>query len=478
MTRRLSLRRLLPLFICALLIGPLAPCSSARAAAAQPLADHVVLISVDGLRPEFYLDPTWPAPMIQQMREEGASARGVESVYPSVTYPSHTAIITGALPARHGIYYNSPFEPGGPTGRWYWHESSIHVPTLWDAARAAGLSTASIGWPVSVGAPIDRNLPEIWSLDPDADPIETLRAAESPPGLLAEVEREATGRLTAENFTIDHMTRDDRAGDIGAYLLATYRPALLAVHLIETDHFQHETGRDGRMVRRSVATADRAIAQIVEAADRIGILERTAFIVTGDHGHGDLHSRLAPNVWLSEAGLLTADPANGDGTRWPEWRAAFLITGAAAFLHLEDASDQEAVALARRALGSLPPRVQSLFRIVEREELDRRGAAPEAVFALAPADGVYFAEDALPPAIRPGSGATHGYPPERPVMHTGFVGWGAGFRQGAVAPLLRLTDIAPVIARLLGLDFDAPDGFLPEGLLESPGGGHSDTDAP
>ena len=129
-----------------------------------PLADHVVLISIDGLRPQFYLDSTWPAPMIQQMREEGAHARAARGIFPSVTYPTHTTILTGSLPSRHRVDYNSPFEPGGSTGRWYWQAGAIQVPTLWDAIRSAGLSSANVSWPVSVGAPVDWNLPEIWSL--------------------------------------------------------------------------------------------------------------------------------------------------------------------------------------------------------------------------------------------------------------------------------------------------------------------------
>ena len=107
----------------------------ADAAADEParLSDHVVLISIDGFRPDFYLDKTWPAPTIQQFAAEGVHALGARGVFPSVTYPSHTTLITGALPIRHGIYYNSPFEPGGQTGRWYWEESLIQSETLWDA---------------------------------------------------------------------------------------------------------------------------------------------------------------------------------------------------------------------------------------------------------------------------------------------------------------------------------------------------------
>jgi predicted AlkP superfamily pyrophosphatase or phosphodiesterase len=129
-----------------------------------PAAKYVVLISIDGLRPEFYKDPQWAMPALQQMAAAGVYADGVRSVFPSVTYPSHTTILTGALPARHGIYYNSPFEKEGQTGKWYWETSLIQTETLWDAARKAGLKTASVHWPVSLGAGVDYNIPEVFDI--------------------------------------------------------------------------------------------------------------------------------------------------------------------------------------------------------------------------------------------------------------------------------------------------------------------------
>lgn len=429
-------------------------------------ADHVVLVSIDGLRPEFYLDPSWPAPMLQHLAQTGSYAEAVRGVFPSVTYPSHTTMVTGALPSRHGIYYNSPFEPEGQTGRWYWEAELIQVPTLWTAARAAGLTSASLSWPVSVGAPVDWLIPEVWPLD-RSDPVEYTRAL-STSGLVAEIEREATGRLTVDNFTIDHITREDRAGAAAAYLLAAKKPNLLLVHLIATDHFQHEEGRDSLKVRLSVAAVDRALAQIVEAAERAGLSERTTLLVTGDHGHVDLHTKLAPNVWLKGAGLLEASSEDGRG----DWRAAFHTTGSSAFLHLRDPGDRAAAELARQALDGLPAGVRSLFRIVERAELDALGADPNAVFALNPVPGVNFTSSTDAPSVRPDSGATHGYIPDFPHIQTGLVAAGAGIRNGGRAAQLRLTDIAPLVAHLLGLDFEAPDGSAPWGFLAGHGEGH------
>lgn len=81
------------------------------------------------------------------MARNGAHAQGVRGVFPSVTYPSQTTIITGALPIRRGVYYNSPFEPSGQTDRWYWETGNIKIETLWHAVRKANLKSANIMWP-------------------------------------------------------------------------------------------------------------------------------------------------------------------------------------------------------------------------------------------------------------------------------------------------------------------------------------------
>jgi hypothetical protein len=429
------------------------------AAHPAPRATHVVIISVDGFRPDFYLDERWPAPTIQQMAREGAHARGVRSVFPSVTYPSHTTIVTGALPARHGIVYNMPFEGLNPTGRWYWDASAIKLPTLWDAVRAAGGKSAAVSWPVTVGAAIDWNIPEVFSVERLADPLQPMREASRPRGLFEEVEREATGHLTAELYGGNWLARDDRSGAMAAYLLERYRPTLLLLHVFGTDHWQHEEGRDGPHVRRAVAAVDRAVGQVLDAAERAGIRDSTAIIVTGDHGFVDVDLQVRPNVWLVRAGLAPA----GDGP----WRALFHPSGAAAFLHLRDPADRDAVARARAALDALPPGERRLFRVLDRAALDAAGADPAAALALAPVPGVSFSPARDGNAVSPGTGGTHGYFPDFDDIRTGFVGWGAGFRPGAVASTMGLEDVAPIVAELLGLRFQAPDGVLHPGLLSA-----------
>lgn len=452
------------LVLAALLLGLLLPIFPAAPAAAEDgrseeigssterIADHVVLVSIDGLRPEFYLDAKWPAPMLQQLARDGAHAERVEGVFPSVTYPSHTTMITGVRPAAHGIFYNSPFEPAGSTGAWYWEEDAIRVPTLWDLCRDAGLATASLSWPVSVGAPIDHNVPEVWDPTGRESFVETARR-HATPGLLDEIERQATGRLRHETFTIDYHTREDRAGDAAAWVFEEHRPALLTLHLIATDHFQHEDGRESDRVRRAVAAVDRALAQVWETAERIGVLDRTTFVIIGDHGHVERHTEIRPNVLLEEAGLLE--------------RVRFHTAGASAFLHLLDPQDEAPAREARRILDQQPTAVRSLYRILDRDDLDRLAAAPEAAFALALEPGVDASASTDGTLLGPTEGATHGYLPDvHPHIYTGLVASGAGIRPGAAAAEMALVDVAPLVVEMLGLDAPPMEGQAPLGWLE------------
>lgn len=418
-------------------------------------ADHVVLVSIDGLRPHMYRDERWPAPVVQELSRHGAIALAVRSVFPALTYPAHVTMVTGALPARHGVVDNAPFEPIATSGRWVWEASAIRVPTLWDAVRARGGTSAAISWPVTVGAAIDWNVPDVWSPD-DPSSIAPIRASTTPAGLFEELEREATGRLSDATFSLDTLGREDVVGAMAAYLFARYRPTLMLVHAIGLDHVRHRLGRDNDLARRAVAAADRALARVVETVERLGLAGRTTFVVTGDHGSVDVHTTLLPNVWLREAGLLDTG----------SWLAFFHASGGSAFLRLNPAGDPpRAFETVQSIVAGLPPGVRALFRVLDRQDLDVLGADPDAVLALTAAPGVVFSADRDGEPVQAAHGAGHGYDPGLHDMTTGFVAAGAGVRAGAVVPLLPMPHIAPFIAALLGLDLPDIDGTLFPGLL-------------
>ena len=337
----------------------------------KPRAKHVILISVDGLQPKYYLDEGWPAPAIQQVYREGAHAVAVRSVFPALTYPGHTTLVTGALPARHGIVHNKQFAPVDDPP-WLKDASLIKVPALWDAVRARGGTTASVLWPLTAGAAIDWNLPDIWP-GGDGDLIAALRGHDQPRGFLEELEREATGRLSPENFNNKWLSHDLRVALLAEYLFERYRPTLLLVHTQTSNQVPQEPDWRNPRRARSVAASDQIVSILLEVIERTDAWNETAVIVTGDHGNTEVHTQIRPNVWLAKTGLRGKSLEKGD------WRATFHALGGSAFLRVKNDEDVDAV---RRVLDDVPPAIRSLFRIIEREELDLLGADPGAPFAL------------------------------------------------------------------------------------------------
>ena len=154
-------------------------------------APHLIIVSIDGLMPSTIRDAEklgLKIPNLREFRDNGAFAQGLRGVMPTVTYPSHTTMMTGREPAQHGIISNELFDPDQRLDHaWYWYAESIKTPTLWDMARSKGLTTAGVSWPVTVGAHIDFNLPEYRAIATEEQLM--LYRSLSTPGLMAEFEK-------------------------------------------------------------------------------------------------------------------------------------------------------------------------------------------------------------------------------------------------------------------------------------------------
>jgi len=417
---------------------------------------HIVLISIDGFRPDFYLDSSWPAPNMQQLKKVGMYAKKVKSVFPSFTYPSHVAMLTGALPARSGIYYNTPFEPRGSSGKWNWFTKDIKVPTIWMRLKATGMTSAAIEWPVSVGEEITWNIPEIWDTRYPEDRISETRKYATK-GLIEEIELNATGKLDGENMNEEYQSLDENTGRMAAYILKTYKPNFLAVHFAGVDGAEHEQGRDGNKVRMAVATADRAIGNILETIDKNNLKDSVTVIVIGDHGFSNITQVLQPNVWLKQAELMGVDY---------NWNVKFQPAGGSAFLYLQNSKDIQTLNKVKWLLEQQPTSLKKLFAVYDRKKLDEMGVDSGAVLALAAQPGIVFGGSTDGNVLTPikSGGGHHGYEPNQADMFTGFIAYGPGITKGGKIEQMSVKDAAPLIATLLGIEFKTPDGVLVPGI--------------
>ena len=426
---------------------------------AQPQAQpsrHVIVISIDGLRPEMYLDPSRPTPNLQQLMKEGSYALKMKSVFPSYTYPAHASMLTGAFPATHQVCYNAPFEPVGSSGRWNWEASLIKARTIWDAAKDAGLSTASVNWPVSLGAPVTWIIPEVWPIKDGEDRISEARKF-STPGLVEEIEKGETGPLTKENMNEEWPSMDENSGRMAAYIFRTYKPRLLTLHYAGVDGREHDEGREGPKVPLALEAVDRSIGYLLETVERAGLKDSTTILIVGDHGHMNFHSVLRPNIWLAKQGLLHSGA---------QWRVKFQPAGGSAFLYLQNPGDTAALGQVKRLLQQAPASYRRLFRVIDKDELIKMGADRNAVLALAAEPGIVFGGASEGELLVGATGGHHGYDPNFPEMFTGFIAAGSGINKGLVIPELCVVDMAPLLAKLLGIEFQAPDGVLVAGLIK------------
>jgi arylsulfatase A-like enzyme len=420
------------------------------AAQAAAEARHVVIVSIDGLRPEFYLDGAFPAPALRGLVARGAHARAVDAVFPSVTYPSHASVVTGVRPMRHGVAFNNVFQPDGARGRWYEEAADLKVQPIWEWARAAGLTTAAVSWPATLGSSIDLLLPE-RDYYARREPLALLRAAVTP-GLF---------RLTRVEPDVgifrDVVRWDEFLARTAIAIVRESRPRLLLVHLVQLDHVQHRGGRDGADVAAAVGRVDAHLGDVVEALRAAGIAERSAVIVVGDHGFADFERLVAPNAALARAGLRGC-PRPGPG-----WRATAHVAGGAAAVFVRP-GDADARARAESVLRVSAP---GRYTVLTRAELDALGAMPGAALGLEAAAG-WSVDGSCERLTRGARGGMHGYLPGRPAMATGLVAAGAGVRPGAVLPHARLIDVAPTAARLLGIAAPDVEGRVLVELLAEP----------
>jgi len=422
----------------------------AGGAAAQAPAPLLLIVSVDGLRPDYVTGADahgLKIPALRRFLKEGAYASGVRGVIPTTTYPSHTTLLTGVWPARHGILANTVFDPERASERaWYWYAEDIKTPTLWEAAARAGWKTASVQWPVSVGARVDWNIPEFWHYGGPGDA--KLMRLVSTPGLLPEMEKELGEYPRGLSVEVDE-------GHVRfvTWLLEKKRPSLLTLHLLALDHEQHDHGPGTPEVFAVLERLDTILGDLRAAGERLAP-GRTWMAVVSDHGFARAEQQLNLFSAFQNAGLLKVERG-----RIREWTAVPWNSGGSTAIVLKDPGDDATRARVRDVLAKLAgDPAHGIDRVLEADALHARGGFPTAAFVVGLKPGWQLASGVTGGLVTKSRGGQHGHLPDVPDLHASFFVIGPGVPAGRSLGLIDMRDIAPTLAHRTGLTLLSADG--------------------
>jgi predicted AlkP superfamily pyrophosphatase or phosphodiesterase len=426
-----------------------------------PGSNHVVVISLDGFTARALQDPGIPLPTLRKLAADGAMARAMTPVNPTVTWANHTSMITGVTPAAHGVVYNGLLvrEPGVPprTEPWRDRDEMVHAPTLYDVAHAKGLTTAQVDWVAIWNAPTIT-----WEFRERPDPAQTTPREMVAAGLVAQAD-------VAEFASRNIVFRDRVWTDAAAQIIRTHQPNLMLFHLLALDSVQHRYGPDTLAAQATMAHLDSQVAEIVQAVADAGIADRTTFVIVSDHGFKRVKRQINPNLALARAGLVQV--VDGKVQKAEAWVVPEGGT-AMGFVTVPDPSGERLAAVKAALVG-----IEGIDRIVDAPGFAALGL-PQASdtgqmgqLLLVAKPGYAFTAalgDALVNDAAEGGFGAHGYLSSDPELQAIFVASGRGIRKGAVLDTMRTIDLAPTMARLLGLTLPAVEGRALDEILALP----------
>jgi predicted AlkP superfamily pyrophosphatase or phosphodiesterase len=384
---------------------------------AQPRA-RLLVISVDGLDYRYLREADklgLKIPNLRKLLREGEVTEGIEGVFPTVTWPSHTTLITGVAPTAHGILGNR--RPASEGGDYYWDVNLLNTKTLWHATQKAGLKSAAITWPVTVNAAIDFNLPEYFERRNGGGMDLRSIEAKATPGLVEKIARRFP------SFAQEWM--DDRTRTLATvYLLKYEQPDLILLHLVDHDAEAHHNGPFSREANAMIEYSDELIGQMLAVMPK-----NLVVALVSDHGFERADKVVDVNQILKQEGI----------TGTVEMRPGFLTT-----------NDARVVEWLRKASAT---NQHGIGREIPKDEVQRFAPAlANAAAAFESAEHFLFGPGKAGEVFsEPAERGVHGLWPGRKDYSSTFILWGKGIRPARKSRASMLT-IAPRLAEILGVE--------------------------
>ncbi|MCT2398267.1 ectonucleotide pyrophosphatase/phosphodiesterase [Novosphingobium mangrovi (ex Huang et al. 2023)] len=394
---------------CIVVLALLGGCTTPRqipqaAASGHSPAPPVILISIDGFRPDYL--GRGSTPHLDALAADGVRAKGMRPSFPTKTFPNHYTLVTGLRPDHHGLVGNvmkdarmpgvtfeTSNKPVANDPRW-WDEAE----PIWLTAEKAGMRTASMFWPGSAVA-IHGVHPRDW------------RAFDQT------------------------VTPDERVDTVLGWFdrPEAERPRFVTLYFDQIDHAGHTWGPAAPETAAAVAAIDTVIGRL-----RRGLAARHVaadLIVVSDHGMAPVSEDRVIRI----AGIV------------PPGSAEVVADGPYAGIDPLPGHDDELA----RALLAPHPHMTCRRRgdLPARLEYGHNPRVPAFICIAETGWSILGGKTKEP--VR---GGAHGYDNMDAAMLATFVAAGPDFRRGVVLDVFDNVDVYPLVMRLLSLPPRANDG--------------------
>lgn len=435
---------------------------------------RLCVISFDGLSCLDF-DYIKELPNFKKLIRDSAYSKYVYSVFPSVTYPAHTTIVTGKYPRNHGVINNKFLQPNRKHPDWYWYRKYVKGETLYDLAIKNGMKVAALRWPVTGKSKIQYNMPEIFANRPWQNQVMVSLLSGSPLFQYRLNKKFGYIRKGFKQPYLDNFTHKSMI-----YTLKTKRPNITFVHYTDLDSMRHEFGFHSKEAQEALLRHDVRLGEIMDTLKESGMNQFTTIVVLGDHSSFDEDKMINLNVLLRKKGYMDIDSKG----KILDYKAIAHTCDGSTYIYTKR-YNFDLVNDIHRLLMEFNKKYNCIDNIYSKEEATKLGADSKCSFLLDAKLGYYFQDNINGELIQKitdeniykidgATRATHGYSPFKPNYGTVFIMKGRGVRKGSVIDKMRLIDEGPTMAKLLGFEFKNADGEVIKEFLRNDGRGNGE----
>ncbi len=422
------------------------------------MQNKLVVLSLDSLQSDD-LEVLLSMPNFSKLKNKFSIVKNLEEVYPTLTYPIHTTILTGVTPDKHGIFHNqkndiSPEDHDWSLmgSDWYWYKDNIKVETIIDVSNNNGKKVATVCWPVTAGDKRGINLPEIW---PRRHHKEEAKA----------IFEKASSKIAFERYFDSYISKFNWENnedlvrftpEIAIDILKNDKPDLLMCHVIMLDHIRHTYGVYGKEVKDCLRQLDILFGRFIDATIQAKTYDKTNFIILGDHGQIDIEGIFELNVLFVENGLIELDENNNP----IDYIAYSFSSGFSTQIILKEPNNLSNIEKVYKILNNIKEKYpEYIERIYTKEEAEKEEhLSGNFSFVIEGTKGTYFGTKFLGKVyIKKHEkdyyvySATHGHSVKKGKKPP-LLAFGPDIKENITIQNKKMIDVCPTLAKLLDLN--------------------------